>query len=448
MNGHKHLLVDSSLWGFYHLLFPNKADLTWSESELTPKALSSRLNHAYTFFFLIPPTESAAKLAQQLIANAEPPCQPPYVIFCPQTSPACLDVLKTVPAASAFSWDPGLIPLGSDVLTLEANHGFRDLMLSRDLGLLGRVKESVRQVEEIHGKIPLRYAKGRWSCAVVDALGENDDDDSAGGDIDIMVMMDREVDLVTPLMMQMTYEGLIDELFGIRCGMVEIDSKIVESLGSPQEEAKKASRQAKTPEKEVINLLTDNFFPRCRDMNLNILKQQLQRIVEQGEILKKNLNTIQSTHDSAECMKRANDFRSNSKAALRISPLVIPRIDSCVAGEIDKIVAKRRTKQIYALQTGMVSDGGVAKYVIDPLELMICKGQKVDKVLRMMCLLSVINKGIKEDLYTKLTKTFVSSFGVHELLRLMQLERVGLFTTKSGTSTLNKAFTAIFHLYR
>ena len=34
--------------------------------------------------------------------------------------------------------------------------------------------------------------------------------------IDALVLLDRSVDLLTPLSTQLTYEGLIDEVFGIK----------------------------------------------------------------------------------------------------------------------------------------------------------------------------------------------------------------------------------------
>ena len=34
--------------------------------------------------------------------------------------------------------------------------------------------------------------------------------------IDTLIIIDRNVDLVTPLLTQLTYEGLIDEFFGIQ----------------------------------------------------------------------------------------------------------------------------------------------------------------------------------------------------------------------------------------
>jgi hypothetical protein len=41
-----------------------------------------------------------------------------------------------------------------------------------------------------------------------------------GGRISRCVLIDREVDLITPMMSQITFEGLIDEVIGIRAGGV------------------------------------------------------------------------------------------------------------------------------------------------------------------------------------------------------------------------------------
>lgn len=35
-------------------------------------------------------------------------------------------------------------------------------------------------------------------------------------EIDALVLLDRDVDLITPMMTMLTYEGLIDEFIGIR----------------------------------------------------------------------------------------------------------------------------------------------------------------------------------------------------------------------------------------
>jgi hypothetical protein len=41
-------------------------------------------------------------------------------------------------------------------------------------------------------------------------------------EVDTLILLDRAVDLVTPLCTQLTYEGLIDEVLGISNGSVEL----------------------------------------------------------------------------------------------------------------------------------------------------------------------------------------------------------------------------------
>lgn len=46
-----------------------------------------------------------------------------------------------------------------------------------------------------------------------------DDPPEISDRIDSLIILDRHVDMVTPLLTQLTYEGLIDELIGIKnCG--------------------------------------------------------------------------------------------------------------------------------------------------------------------------------------------------------------------------------------
>ena len=39
-------------------------------------------------------------------------------------------------------------------------------------------------------------------------------------EFDSVILLDRNVDLLSPLLTQLTYEGLLDELFGIQNGAV------------------------------------------------------------------------------------------------------------------------------------------------------------------------------------------------------------------------------------
>ena len=43
-----------------------------------------------------------------------------------------------------------------------------------------------------------------------------------------MIILDRSVDFITPLLRQITYEGLIDEFFGINGNFVRVPSSLYE----------------------------------------------------------------------------------------------------------------------------------------------------------------------------------------------------------------------------
>ena len=57
---------------------------------------------------------------------------------------------------------------------------------------------------------------------------EGDQPEEEPSQIDRMLIFDRKVDLITPLVTQLTYEGLIDEAFGInnsKCLLSEVTRK-------------------------------------------------------------------------------------------------------------------------------------------------------------------------------------------------------------------------------
>ncbi len=48
--------------------------------------------------------------------------------------------------------------------------------------------------------------------------------------------MDRSIDFVTPLLKQMTYEAMIDELYGINCNFVKLPADLLEEVKDKKHE--------------------------------------------------------------------------------------------------------------------------------------------------------------------------------------------------------------------
>lgn len=89
-----------------------------------------------------------------------------------------------------------------------------------DPSCLYQVAQSLMTLQALFGPIAKVSGQGRAARTVLDLLkrlraeqGTTEGSHLAG--IDHVLLLDRGVDLLSPLATQLTYEGLIDELFGI-----------------------------------------------------------------------------------------------------------------------------------------------------------------------------------------------------------------------------------------
>jgi len=77
-------------------------------------------------------------------------------------------------------------------------------------------------IQSLYGIIPNMIGKGRYARNVLDLMARmrrdigTDADPPMSPQIDTLMIIDRTVDLITPVVTQLTYEGLIDECYGIK----------------------------------------------------------------------------------------------------------------------------------------------------------------------------------------------------------------------------------------
>ncbi len=90
-------------------------------------------------------------------------------------------------------------------------------------------------------------------------------------------------------------------------------------------------------------------------------------------------------------------------------------------------MAKRNFRELLGMEPRVISPEEFPKEVPAQLELEISKCEDKTRLLRILCLLSVVHNGLPKDWYNTMFKEFVDAFGPEELLRLMNLERAGIF---------------------
>lgn len=120
-------------------------------------------------------------------------------------------------------------------------------------------------------------------------------------EIDTLILFDRQADLVSPLFTQLTYEGLIDELFGIKNSFLQPTFPCLPDLAPGQKP-------------KIWLRSTDTVFSEIRDLNQQYvgsqLKKKAQKIDEQINE-RKNLQTVQQIKEFTMKLPQLQEDKKN-----------------------------------------------------------------------------------------------------------------------------------------
>ena len=209
---------------------------------------SSAISH---LLYLVHPTVASVRmLARQILSHRASHASYTYsILFTPRTTRVAEKELEVqgvkgdIQSIQSFAYD--LIPLEWDVLSMEDPNSFKETLLDGDPSSLYYVARSLMRLQAMFGLI--RTIKGKGSqalkvCSLMQRMrkemAHTFRDTSvlpssgafefpAHSDIDELILIDRSTDLVTPMLTQLTYEGLIDEQFVIKYSTIDVDASIL-----------------------------------------------------------------------------------------------------------------------------------------------------------------------------------------------------------------------------
>jgi hypothetical protein len=130
------------------------------------------------------------------------------------------------------------LPLEQDLLSLELETAFQELYFvyqtwiklmhqSGDLSSISSSAQALMQLQSTYGLFPRLTGKGDKAKTLADMLLRMRQESiidsrtalygvGQSQSIESLIIIDREVDFITPLLTQLTYEGLIDEKYRIK----------------------------------------------------------------------------------------------------------------------------------------------------------------------------------------------------------------------------------------
>nr|XP_046251888.1 vacuolar protein sorting-associated protein 33B [Scatophagus argus]XP_046251899.1 vacuolar protein sorting-associated protein 33B [Scatophagus argus] len=338
------------------------------------------------------------------------------IIFTPQKFYACEAVLEEQGIfgdVTTDEWAFYLLPLDDDIISMELPEFFQDNFLAGDQRWVRTAGSALRLLHSLYGPFTKVYGIGRCSKMAYESWREQVEEGeqrSRQAEIGKVFLIDRDVDFVSPLCSQVVYEGLVDDIFRIKCGCVEFGPDVTSSDKSL---------------KVMLNS-QDKVFGEIRNEHFSNV----------FGFLSQKARNLQTAYDKRQGMdiKQMKTFVSEELKGLKQEH----RLLSLHIGASESIM-KKKTKQDFQelLKTEhSLLEGFEIRECISFIEEHINRQVSMIESLRMLCLLSITENGLLPKDYRSLKAQYLQSYGVDHLLTFANLRQLGLLVEQQPGETL------------
>uniref|UniRef100_A0A1A9Z3V9 Vacuolar protein sorting-associated protein 33A n=1 Tax=Glossina pallidipes TaxID=7398 RepID=A0A1A9Z3V9_GLOPL len=349
-----------------------------------------------------------------------------HIFFVPRRSCLCIKHLENKNVYGSFGqleelpWN--FYPLDFDILSMENATTFRDVAVDGDPTVLYQAAIGLVQLQRIYGRIPKIYGKGNMSQGVWDRAKQLGAEEKLlfngeKGIIDQIILFDRSIDFLSTFATQLTYEGLIDEFYGIRHNQLTLPAELFANRGEDD-----VSPAHLTAEKKTIILNSgEKLYAELRNKNFN----------EVGRILARNAKEISAQMNASTQDKSVHDM----KLLVDKLPVLLAQKQSvAVHTTIGEIIRKRLdayefTDDLTAEQEFMMCEDieRPSTYIED----LMAKKTELKSVLRLICMQCAAASGFKEKVLNYYKRELAHVYGLEVLLKVSNLEKAGVLYTQS-----------------
>ncbi|KAJ3559761.1 hypothetical protein NM688_g132 [Phlebia brevispora] len=410
VNGAKTLVLDPSLAGplglvtEVALLKHHGVDkMFWLE----PGPLSATTTNVV---YLCRPRINYVKIIADQIKRHGREAQPhTYTLFLvPRTSTLITRILEeegVLGDVAISSYNLQFIPVADDVVSLEHDAAFKEIWVDGDETVIYNSMQALTSLQSLFGLFPRIVAKGDHAARLAHLLTKHaptvpTDGNSLLGTLsekfDSLIILDRRVDMITPLLTQLTYEGLIDELIGIKNSHVELPVSLISPPAIPNPSAAGGASTSTAPppatsltkekkKKHHLTSATDPLLAELQDLNFSAVGKKLNQVarrLDEDYKLRHQAKTVAQLKDFVGKLGGLQSEHQSLRLHTGLSEMLVPQTRTDVFNKSLEI-------QQNLLASYNVNDQ------ITAIEDLIAQGAEMQIVLRLLCLASIITGGIK-----------------------------------------------------
>ncbi|KAG1774000.1 Sec1-like protein [Suillus placidus] len=299
------------------------------------------------------------------------------------------------------SYNLQFIPIADDVISLENDNAFKELWVDGDETVIYNSALALNSLQKVYGRFPRILGKGDYASRLATLLTKSlpeqpsplSDPSIPSALFDSLIIIDRTIDMITPLLTQLTYEGLIDEFIGLKNSHVELPVSLLAPPAAPNPSNPNATPSGSASVTPLINektkmhhlsTATDPLLVELRDLNFSSVGKRLSRVA----------------HRLDEDYKA----RLQAKTALRLH-----------TGLSEMLSSKTRTElfnKSLEVQQNLLASA---------IEDMIAHGASMQTIVRLLCLASITSGGIKAKSLDSVKRELLQAYGYNYLPLLLSL---------------------------
>ncbi|GAA5998387.1 tethering complex ATP-binding subunit VPS33 [Rhodotorula paludigena] len=363
-----------------------------------------------------------------------------HLLVVPRMTTLCTTVLSDLGVLGSVDVQElqlGLIPLEKDVLSLEYEDVWRRTELDGDFSPVYDLAKALMTVQRAFGTIPRIIGKGESAQRLLDLLkrlrreqpaAASASTPLASGFIDSMIVLDRQVDMVSALCTQLTYEGLVDEVVGIKHSHVDVDPNLLNpgpaaSTSTPSQTSFGAA-QPPRKRKHLLTSSTDSLFAELRDKNFAVV----------GTVLNRTARRLNDDYEKRHQAKTAAELRQfvgqlgglqSEHQALRLHTNLTEQIMGLTVTDDFNIALE--------VQQNLVAGVDLSTQE-NTIRDLINQEVPLRTILRLLCLYSLVSGGIKQKTLEEFKRDILQTYGFDHLPLLISLERLNLLVRPPPTT--------------
>ena len=300
------------------------------------------------------------------------------------------------------------------------------------------------QIQQRHGLFPRILGKGDHARKLANLLlrsrKEFDAEESSpvqdimpSTTVDSLVIIDRDVDFATAFLTQLTYEGLIDELYGIRHNQAEVESSIaggISQASSTQQSASSSTAPPPTAKQSLKRKIqldsTDKLFSQLRNTNFAVVGPHLNKVARRLESDYEGGKSARTTLEMKDFVNKLPGYQQEHQSL---------RVHTNLAEDMMKHTRSDIFSRILEVQQNLAA-GSDPSYQHETIEELISRDVPLPTVLRLLCLESTVAGGLRPRDLDFFKRQILYAYGFQHQLTLDALEKTELLQPRSSSTAL------------